>query len=359
MPPSGMPDTPFLHVDPARLDRNLAAMAGWAERHGVRLRPHAKTHKCVRVAQRQLAAGAVGLTVATIGEAEVFADAGFDDLFVAYPLWLSEDKARRLRALAGRVTLTVGADSVEGVRRLAEGLGGAPVGVLVEIDSGMHRSGVPADSVVSVADAARDAGLTVAGVFTFPGHGYGLDTARADAAEQEARSLAVAANALRDNGIDVSVVSGGSTPTARLADPGVVTELRPGVYVFNDAQQLELGSCGIDDIALTAVSTVVSASGSRVVLDAGSKILGADRPGWTTGFGRLADHLDARLVSLSEHHAVAEFPPAAVVPEVGDRVRVIPNHVCTAVNLVDELFAGPDPYGELESWPVAARGANS
>ncbi|MGB3695851.1 MAG: alanine racemase [Gordonia sp. (in: high G+C Gram-positive bacteria)] len=359
-----MPDTPFLFVDVDRLDRNIAAMADWAARHRVALRPHAKTHKCAQIAHRQLGAGAVGLTVATIGEAEALADLGVDDLFIAYPLWASENKARRLRELARRVRLSVGADSVAGVTRLAAGVSEVPVSVLVEVDSGMHRSGITAAQAVDVAIAARDAGLTVAGVFTFPGHGYGPGTARADAAAQEAQSLSTAVAALRAAGFDAPVVSGGSTPTARLADPGVVTELRPGVYPFYDAQQLELGSCTADDIALTAIATVVSRSDRRIVLDSGSKVLGADRPGWTTGFGRLADHLDARIVSLSEHHAVVDFPPSdgspnGRVPDLGETVRVIPNHVCSAVNLVDELYAGTAPDGELEPWPVVARGANS
>ncbi|EGD56525.1 alanine racemase [Gordonia neofelifaecis] len=354
-----MPDTPFLFVDVDRLDRNLTAMADWAERHGIRLRPHAKTHKCAEIARRQLEAGAVGLSVATIGEAEIFAELGVDDLFIAYPLWLSENKARRLRALAGRVQLAVGADSVAGVRRLADAIGDTTATVLIEVDSGMHRSGLPAGNVVEVATAARDSGLTVAGVFTFPGHGYGPGSARSDAAAQEAQALGSAAEALRANGFDITVVSGGSTPTVQFADPGVVTELRPGVYPFYDAQQLELGSCGIDDVALAAISTVVSAAGPRIVLDAGSKVLGADRPAWTTGFGRLADHLDARIVSLSEHHAVVEFPPGTAIPTLGDVVRVIPNHVCNAVNLVDDLYAGTAPDGDLETWQVIARGANS
>ncbi|MBM7366742.1 alanine racemase [Gordonia hydrophobica] len=353
-----MPDTPYLFVDVDRLERNLQSLARWAAEHDVVLRPHAKTHKCAQIAQRQLAVGAVGLTVATIGEAEAFADAGVTDLFIAYPLWLSGGKAHRLRDLADRVTMSVGVDSIGGARRLAEGLAGAPVQVLAEVDSGMHRSGVDADHVAEIAIAARDAGLDVAGVFTFPGHGYGPGTAR-DAAAQEAAALSAASKALRDHGFDAPVVSGGSTPTVRLADPGVVTELRPGVYAFYDAQQVELGSASVEDVALTAVATVVSVSGERIVLDAGSKILGADRPAWTTGFGRLADHLDARIVSLSEHHAVVDFLAGSRTPELGDVVRVIPNHVCSAVNLVDELYAGTTPGDDTEPWPVIARGANA
>lgn len=363
-------DTPFLFVDTGRLDRNLDAMAAWAASHGVLLRPHAKTHKCAQIATRQLGAGAVGLTVATIGEAEVFANIGVDDLFIAYPLWLSENKARRLRALAERATVSIGIDSAAGAQRVADAMAGVPISVLVEVDSGMHRTGIAPEQTATVATAARDAGLPVVGVFTFPGHGYGPGSARSDAAAQEAQALADAAKVLHANGFDIQVISGGSTPTVEFADPGVVTELRPGVYPFYDAQQLELGSCTVDDIALTAIATVTSkahtpdSDGERIVLDAGSKILGADRPGWATGFGRLADALDARIVSLSEHHAVVDFPAGAAVPELGDRVRVIPNHVCSAVNLVDDLYVSdsPDPSSpetRLQSWPVIARGANS
>ncbi|MGB3303418.1 MAG: alanine racemase [Gordonia sp. (in: high G+C Gram-positive bacteria)] len=358
-------DTPYLVVDVERLDRNLNSMAAWASEHGVALRPHAKTHKCAQISTRQLGAGAVGLTVATIGEAEVFANIGVDDLFIAYPLWLSGSKVERLRALCVRATISVGVDSAVGARRLAEALAGVPVTVLVEVDSGMHRTGVSPAEVVAVATAARDGGLDVAGVFTFPGHGYGPGTARSEAASQEAQSLAEAAELLRSHDFEIRVVSGGSTPTIHFADAGVVTELRPGVYPFYDAQQLELESCTIDDVALTAVATVVSKAttpggkGERIVLDAGSKILGADRPTWTTGFGRLADFLAARIVSLSEHHAVVDFPAGNSAPELGDRVRVIPNHVCSAVNLVDALYAQVSGDERLQTWPVIARGANS
>lgn len=364
-------DTPYLLIDDDRLRRNIDRLADWAAEGGLAVRPHAKTHKCAQIARRQLDAGAAGLSVATIGEAEAFAAAGFTDLFIAYPLWLSATKAARLRALAATATLRVGVDSAAGARQLAAGLedtglDDTRVQVLVEVDSGMRRSGVPAAAAGTVAAAARDAGLDVVGLFTFPGHGYGPGTARLDAARQEAEALSAAAESLRQAGIEPVVVSGGSTPTVEFAEAGVLTEIRPGVYPFNDAQQLELESCTWDDVALTAVATVVSASGRRLVLDAGSKTLGADRPGWATGFGRLADHPEARIVSLSEHHAVVEFPagtdlpaldlPEQGLPEPGDTVRVIPNHVCSAVNLADELVA-ETARGRVH-WPLIARGAN-
>jgi D-serine deaminase-like pyridoxal phosphate-dependent protein len=349
-------DTPYLAVDREILERNLAAMADLAATRGLALRPHAKTHKCVPIARRQRELGAVGLTVATVGEAEVFAEAGVDDLFIAYPVWAVGARAARLRALAERVTLRVGVDSPEGVATLAAALAGTTAGVLVEIDSGQHRSGVRPERAGDIARAAARAGLAVPGVFTFPGHGYGPGR-RQDAAREEAQALGAAVASLAAAGFECTVVSGGCTPTVALSDQDVLTEIRPGVYPFFDAQQVELGVCGWSDVALTAVSTVVSVAADRVVLDAGSKVLGADRPAWSTGFGRLPDHPDARITALSEHHATVVFPDGGGPLRHGDRVRVAPNHVCNAVNLATELVLfGAD--GRVEHWPVAARGAN-
>jgi D-serine deaminase-like pyridoxal phosphate-dependent protein len=348
-------DTPYLAVDVDLLDRNLAAMADAARARGLALRPHAKTHKCPEIARRQVALSGGGLTLATVGEAEVFAAAGFDDLFLAYPIIATGERAQRLRALAGRVRLRVGVDSAEGAALLAKAVPG--LDVLVEVDSGHHRSGAAPGQAGEVAAAARAAGLAVAGVFTFPGHGYGPGE-RGRAAADESAALTAAADALRVRDIDPVIRSGGSTPTAALADADVLTELRPGVYVFSDAQQAELGSSALDDVALTAVATVVSRAPGRVVLDAGSKVLGADRPAWTTGYGRLPDCPDARVVALSEHHATVTFPDGITVPAVGETVRVAPNHVCTAVNLADELVVVSDGV-EVDRWAVVARGANT
>jgi D-serine deaminase-like pyridoxal phosphate-dependent protein len=347
-------DTPYLAVDVDALDRNLAAMAAAARAAGTRLRPHVKTHKCVEIARRQVALSGAGITVATVAEAEVFAAAGFDDLFLAYPIIATGRRADRLGALAARVALRCGVDSAAAAALLARAVPGLPV--LVEIDSGHHRTGVAPAQAGEVAAAARAAGLEVVGVFTFPGHGYGPDQ-REQAALDEATALADAATAVARAGISMTVRSGGSTPTAGLSDSDVLTELRPGVYVFQDAQQAELGSARMADIALTAVATVVSRAPARAVLDAGSKVLGADRPAWTTGFGRLPDRPDARVVALSEHHATVEFPQGEV-PAVGETVRVAPNHVCTAVNLADELVVVADGV-EVDRWAVAARGANT
>lgn len=343
----GVGTTPWLRLDGDVLARNIEAMASTARRAGAMLRPHAKTHKCPQIAELQLAAGAVGLTVATIGETEVFAGAGTTDLFIAYPLWVDGDAAGRLRGLAdGGARLAVGCDSVEAGRNLT----GLPVEIMVELDSGHHRSGVRPDEAGALAAGLADLGLAVRGAFTFPGHSYSPG-GRERAALDEAEALTRAAAAMAAAGVPAHLLSGGSTPSVQYTGSRV-GELRPGVYVFGDAQQLELGTIGFEQVALTVASTVVSHAGGRVICDAGSKALGADRAPWATGYGRVLDEPDARIVALSEHHATVEWPGS--LPALGSTILVVPNHVCNTVNLAEEyrLTGG-------ETWPVAARGRNS
>ncbi|MGV3712547.1 alanine racemase [Pseudolysinimonas sp.] len=342
-------ETPAVVVDADRLDANVARVARTVAERGLALRPHVKTHKIREVAALQLAAGAVGITVATIGEAEAFAA---PDTFIAYPLWLTPAKAARLRALPGRVAF--GVDSAAGAAQAGSALG-ADAGrfeVLVEVDSGHHRSGAQPSDVAEVATAARDAGLRVTGAFTFPGHAYGPGSA-GPAASGERDALVEAGERLRAAGFDVARLSGGSTPSLAATEAHGATEVRPGVYVFGDAQQWELGHCAPEDIALTVLATVVSAHGDRLILDAGSKMLGADRATWATGHGRLLDHPEARLTAISEHHVTVTGADL----RLGDIVRVVPNHVCNVVNLVDEVVVvrGGEPVGR---WAVAARGMN-
>ena len=222
------------------------------------------------------------------------------------------------------------------------------------MDSGQHRTGCEPELAGAVAVAAARAGLTVRGVFTFPGHSYASDGMAAAGAD-EARALATARAALEKEGLEVSVVSGGSTPSWAHLDTGVLTEARPGVYVFGDAQQWELGTMPPESMALTCRATVVSHTRGHAVLDAGSKALGADRAPFSSGGGRLLDHPDARIVQLSEHHAVVDLAGAAL-PRVGSEVDVVPNHCCAAVNLSDRLWVGE--LGALRPWLVAARGRN-
>jgi len=357
-------DTPIVVVDLDRMDANIERMAALMGDRGVALRPHAKTHKSLRVGRRQIAAGAVGLTVATIGEAEVFAAGGIEDLFIAYPVIAAGPKAERLRRLAERCRLSVGADSIEGVTALASafrGAGAAPA-VLVEIDSGGRRSGVLPDAAGGLAVRAIDAGLRVTGVFTHAGQAYRGPERRSGAADQEVEGLAMAADSLRALGIEPTVISAGSTPTASLSARPPVTEERPGTYVFGDRQQLVLAGDPADDagtVALVVAATVVS-HGARggFLVDSGAKILGKDTAPYAPGHGLVLGYPDAVLSRVNDHHGIAEVPDGAPRPEIGEVVWIVPNHVCPVVNLVDELVVAQG--GRIvDRWPVDARGRNT
>lgn len=346
------------------IDRLTAAIdgiaAGMAER-GMALRPHAKTHKSLEVGRRQVAAGAVGLTVGTIGEAEVFVAGGFDDLFIAYPLVPRGPKAARLRAVAGRCRLTVGFDSVVGARAIADALGDAAgtVGVLIEVDSGGWRSGIRPGDVGTLAAAAAALGLMVRGVFTHGGHGYAGSSARAAAADDEVRGLAEVAAGLAAVGIEPRVVSAGSTPTALGSARGVVTEERPGTYVYGDRLQVALGSIEADAVAAVVASTVVSvdAAARRVVVDAGAKILGKDVASYVEGHGEIPSLGGAAIARVYDYHGVVELGDDVPLPEVGQVVTVVPNHICPVVNLVDDVLVVRDG-AVVDRWPVDARGRN-
>jgi D-serine deaminase-like pyridoxal phosphate-dependent protein len=351
-------DTPSLLVDRDVLDRNIEAMGRQARERGVDLRPHFKTHKSVQIAQLQLQHGATGLTCATLGEARVLADAGVEDIFVAYPVWPGGPKKQLLRQLADQVTLSVGLDSTVSADALAGALGATPgsLRVLVEVDTGGHRTGVrPADAGALAVHAAR-LGLDVAGVFTHGGHSYGLGDAPQRAARDEVDGLAEAAAALRSNGVEPRVVSAGSTPTAMLSATGPVTEERPGTYVFGDRQQVAIGSCRDADVALTVASTVVSrAVPGQLVLDAGTKCLGRETQPWIEGYAEVVGWPSVRLERLNDHHGVATLHGAGDdAPGVGSVVQLVPNHVCPTVNLAQELVL--TRAGEiLDRWPVDAR----
>ncbi|WP_457109630.1 alanine racemase [Marmoricola sp. URHA0025 HA25] len=350
--------TPFLTVAPEILDANLTRAQRSCEDRGVVLRPHAKTHKTREIAERQLRCGAAGLTVASLSEAEAWVQAGFDDLFIAYPVVTAAGRDR-LSALAERARVRVGVDSESGVRAL-QGLaeGGVSISVLVEVDSGLGRTGVEPSEAARLADLAGEVGLEVLGVFTFPGHSYAAG-AGGSAARDEARTLAESLAEFDRRGVPCPVRSGGSTPTLYEVVDSVATELRPGVYALNDAYQVQLGSAGIGDVALAVVATVVSAPGPEgVVLDAGSKVIASDRLPFDAGHGLIPGLQGARIERIWEHHAVVDVSAVArsEVPAIGERVAIVPNHVCTAINLADRLVVA-DGQGDLE-WQVFARGRN-
>ncbi len=352
--PEGI-ETPALVVDRETLLANLDAMADRIHEAGVALWPHAKTHKSVDIGALQLARGAAGLTVASLAEAEVFAEAGCTDLFIAYPLYVSPAKADRLHRLAARVRLSVGLDSVEAAGRLAAAGVAGRLDVLVEIDSGQHRSGVRPEAAGELASRCREMGLPVAGVFTHGGHGYHDRSAPPGAAADERAALETAVAALSRHGIGAVRVSAGSTPTAVASAAGVVNEERPGTYVFNDRQQLELGTATPGNVAAAVVATVVStAVDGQVVLDAGSKALASDRPAWLSHYGIVPELADAPVTALSECHGLVTLPPG-VSARVGTVVRVVPNHICPVVNLFDRYDVVSNGV-VVDRWPVSARG---
>jgi D-serine deaminase-like pyridoxal phosphate-dependent protein len=350
-------DTPAVVVDRARMEGNIARLQEELNRRGVALRPHAKTHKSVRVARLQLEAGARGITVGTLGEAEVFAAAGIHDLFVAYPVWADGPKAGRLRELHDSADLRVGVDSVAGAARLAAAVAGSRtrLTVVVEIDSGLHRTGVsdPAAAVV-VAEAARRGGLAVAGVFTHGGHSYGPGRP-AEVGAQEVASLEAAAAALESAGFEVETISAGSTPTMLEAATGRVNEIRAGTYVLGDRQQWALGTMPPEDVAVFVAATVVSEAPGRVVVDAGAKSLTKDRAEWLEGFGLMLAYPSGVIAWVNDYHGVVLFPDGAARPALGEVVAIAPNHVCPVIDLFDAFWVVAAD-GSTELWPVDARG---
>jgi D-serine deaminase-like pyridoxal phosphate-dependent protein len=352
-------ETPAAVVDRTTLRANVTTMQAAMDRAGIDLRPHAKTHKCVEVARLQLDAGAHGLTVGTLGEAEVFADAGVEDIFVAYPVYADGSRDKRLRDLHERVRFAVGVDSEEGIAALGRATQGAATAldVMIEVDSGGHRTGVEPTDVARLARAAERVGLRIRGVFTHGGHGYRGGPARADAARDEVEFLARARDELERAGFTADVLSAGSTPTTELSARAPVTEQRPGTYVFNDAQQVVLGAVPPTAVAFVVVATVVSASvPGQVIVDAGAKAVSRDAHPILPGFGWLADR-GLPLRTMNDYHGFVDVPEGSSAPEVGDRVVIVPNHVCPTVNLYDELIVVEDG-SVVDTWPVAARGRN-
>jgi D-serine deaminase-like pyridoxal phosphate-dependent protein len=350
-------DTPAPIVVVDVMQRNIDRMQAFAAEHQLDVRPHVKTHKCVEIGRRQVAAGAVGITAGNVGEAEVFARAGFDDIFLAYPVWPSGTKGARIRGLAKAARLRVGVDNVAAVDALADAMGDEPdrLEVVVEVDCGARRSGAPPELAGSVALAARQRGLVPVGVFTYPGHGSSSRDARERAAQDQHDALTAAVRSLADVRITAEVVSAGSTPTIAFSTGSPVTEIRPGEYVFCDLDNTRLGACSPDQIAFFVAATVVSDwVPHQVILDVGTKALGREGS-LERGYGAVAG-TKAVLSKLNEYHGFLPVPVGESRPSVGSVVPVVPNHVCPVVVNFEELIVTDSAGTSLERWPVDARG---
>lgn len=331
--------TPVGVLDDEIVEGNLSRMAKLAADHRVKLRPHAKTHKSGEMARRQLAHGAIGVTCATMTEAEIFIDAGVEDLLIAHPP-VGQPKLRRLAALRERLRrLVVSLDNVDVARALP-----SSVDVYWEVDPGQHRVGtLPGEpSVNAVKELVRAIGNDrLRGLITHAGHSYASTNLqeRQRAADQETDAVASTADQLRKDGIEIRELSVGSTPTAGLALRNGITEMRPGTYIYGDANQVALGSQRLEDCALAVVATVVSTPAyARAVVDAGSKALSADlRVANLNGYGMVLGRDDLTVERLSEEHAVITATTATRL-KIGDRLIIIPSHACTVVNLHPALL---------------------
>jgi len=350
-----------VRIDEAILLTNLQRMSAYASTHGISLRPHAKTHKSLELARLQLEHGAVGLTAAKVSEAEVLSSV-CGDLLLAYPV-VDENRAGRAAALAGRVDLKVAIDSVHSAQLLSRSAAsaGVTVGVLVDLDVGLHRTGVQsADAAVKLAQAIdRLPGLSLSGIFCYPGHIWDATDQQGPALGKVAEQLQQAIDLWKRLGLSTEIVSGGSTPTAYQSHlVPQVTEIRPGTYPYNDMNTVTGGYCSIEDCAARIVVTVVSdAVPDQVVIDAGSKTLAADRcvPDPESGHGYVMEYPAARITKLSEEHGQVDFGACPTRPEVGDRLTVIPNHICPCINLQDTLWLSTRG-GQWKPMAVDARG---
>ncbi|MFK7984491.1 MAG: alanine racemase [Sandaracinaceae bacterium] len=342
-------ETPALLLDRARLERNCAAMRARAERHGVRLRPHLKTAKCVEVAERALSPGSRAITVATLRTARWFAQRGFRDQLLAVSLVPAKVPAvaALLREGVSVRVLVDGPDNAAGVAARAAGLG-VVLEAFVEVDCGQGRGGHrPGEAalleVARVLDASPAMGLL--GVLTHAGHSYGAVSheAREAIAEDERRAAVEAKQRIEAAGVACPEVSVGSTPTVMAARSFEgVTEIRPGVYTFFDATQAALGVCTEDDLALSVLATVVSRGEGYAWIDAGTLALSAERALGAPRYGRVTEVDGAALPGApvvdglnQEHGRVVPSEATPLSLEVGAQVRVWPNHACITAAMFD------------------------
>lgn len=334
-------DTPAILVDLDIVDANIDGMASFARSQGLAMRPHTKTHKSLVMAQRQLIAGASGLSVATTTEAEVMMRSGVTDLLLAYPI-IGKRKLDRLAPLLKVGGLTLVSDSseiTENYRQLAESID-CTIPVILEVDSGMDRAGADPRRATSLAlDIARTPGLSFRGIMTHAGHAH--DPSDRDGIEKIARHEASIMGKTREElelaGLDVEVVSAGSTITSTyLRGSDGITEIRPGTYIYNDLRTLGRFACTPDEMAVTALATVVSINHDRITLNSGSKTLTTTKDS-EYGHGAVVTDPGARWLRLSEEHATLRMG-SGVKYSVGDRVRLLPIHVCVWSDLQPEIY---------------------
>jgi D-serine deaminase-like pyridoxal phosphate-dependent protein len=344
--------TPAIVVDLDVVERNITRVQWQLNQLGIANRPHIKTHKSPELAKMQRAVGAKGITCQKLGEAEVFAEAGFDDILISYNIFGAQKEARMAALMRHNpVELTVAADNpvtIDGLDRAGQ-LAERPVGVVIECDTGRKRAGVetPREAIQLAIAAAHRPGLMFKGLMLYPPE---------DGWKASQRFLDETLAGLRQADLPVEIISTGGSPNLpHVGELKGQTEHRPGTYIFNDRMQVKAGVATFEDCALKVYATVVSRAGQeRGILDAGSKTLTTDTGG-LEGHGHILEHPEARIARFAEEHGFLDLAACNDRPAVGDVVRVIPNHVCVVVNMVDRMIAvrGEEIVGEIA---VAARG---
>jgi D-serine deaminase-like pyridoxal phosphate-dependent protein len=358
-------DTPATLIDLDRLEKNIRDWQSHADKCGVKFRSHIKTHKIPEIARLQIGAGARGIVSAKGSEAEPFAAAGIEDICIAYPV-VGEMKWQRLAALAARIrSLTVNCDCEEAARGLSKAASGAGVTInaQIDIDSGLHRGGIPQDDAAALERLARAISslpsLRLSGITTYRSSGFPGAPSPKDAGHAEGQLLVEIANRLRAQDVEIKEVTAGSTPTGKwVAEVPGITEVRAGNYVFNDLMQLDHGIAREDQLALSVLCTVTSkSSGGRLTIDGGTKTFSGDAGG--IGTGRAVPAAIARAVDrkifverLNEEHGMSR---AEEDVKLGEKIRFFPYHACTCANLNDEIIGFRGEKVE-EVWRVQARG---
>ena len=356
--------TPAIVIDADVVERNLSRMAAYAKGHGLNVRPHTKTHKSAMLARSQLEHGATGLTVAKVGEAQVMSTVRPDvDLLMAYPAVdarrcsLLGELAQQGRTIRVAIDSTIAADALADAARRAE----TTIGILVDLDVGLHRTGVqsPQASLELAQHVSGQHGLRLDGIMIYPGHIGSKPSDQIPALRAVDALVCETVSLWQKHGLASPIVSGGSTPTAfQSHHVAHLTEIRPGTYVFNDMNSVAGGFCTMDDCAARIVCTVVSdAVPGQVVIDAGSKALSSDRRHDTpdAGFGHVVELPGAKITRLSEEHGQVDVRRCQRLPKVGQRITVIPNHICPCINLQEGMY-WLEPDRSLLPIPVDARG---
>jgi D-serine deaminase-like pyridoxal phosphate-dependent protein len=346
-------DTPAMLVDLDIFENNLKRVADYAAAHKLRLRPHTKTHKSPEVAKLQLDLGAAGLTVAKVGEAEVMIAALPPmDLLVAFPIF-GEAKLKRLREVARQTPVTVALDSLEAARQLR----GTGVAVLVEVDVGLGRVGVTPREALDLARQIQSIpGVRFRGITFYPGH---IKTADEAAIRKLSEDVSRTVEQFRQAGMHPELVSGGSTPALfHSHQVEGLNEIRPGTYVYNDLNTIASGACTLNDCAASVLVTVVSIPQAQTaIIDGGSKTFSSDRLSGSAGvtFGRVQQVPGTIFHKMNEEHGFLDTTNSERELRLGERVCVIPNHVCVAMNLHETVYGVRGETVE-RTWKVEARG---